>query len=542
MSGHSVASISIATLVSRMLGFAKNVFLAMALGTAVLADTYNVANHVPNMIFTVVAGGILGSVFVPQLVKAANRSRRDWELYAGRLLGIVLLLTAAASVLVTLAAPGIVSILAPASWTTTDIRLCVFFAYMCLPQVFFYAAYATLGQILNSRSEFAAMAWAPAVNNLVVILIGVFLLLTGSIDAKDTGSLESELALTLGLGTTAGVALQSLVLFPLVRRMGVKIRVRRGAMGEVGLGPALRLAKWTLLQLCVTQLSLLVIIKLSAAAGADLLPATGIASGFSAYNYAYLILLLPHAVVAAPVATVLLARVSDLIVRSAWADASDWLRKARRNLAFTIAPIAAFMVIGSPSVTIALFGYGNTSILDAWYIGILTSAFAIGLWAMSSRSLMLYACYSIENTRVPFVVVLFGATANVLGAWIAISILPPFWKLIGVVAAFGLGNYLVDVLLRLSLTKSGLYRRKVEWANFGRIILPVVLAVTVAQTVTLALGGSWYLEAPDLNRSNWQVIPELIGVVVGAAAYFAIAEIIGASVFAAFRFGKRPRN
>ena len=112
-----------------------------------------------------------------------------------------------------------------------DVGLANSLAYLLLPQIFFYGIAALFGAILNTKEKFGVPAWAPVANNLVVIGVGIaFFFMSGA--ANGTGAALSQLTrgqlLFLGIGTTAGIVLQALVMVPALLRSGFRFRWRWG--------------------------------------------------------------------------------------------------------------------------------------------------------------------------------------------------------------------------------------------------------------------------------------------------------------------------
>ncbi|TKW71093.1 MAG: murein biosynthesis integral membrane protein MurJ, partial [Bradyrhizobium icense] len=166
--------------VSRLLGFLRAVVLALALGaTASAADAFSTANTVPNNLYLLIAGGVLNAVLVPQVVRAAKRPDGG-EDYVNRVVTAAVVAFALVSVVLVAAAPLVVS--AFANDFSGPLRsLTIAFALWCLPQVFFYALYTLLGQLLNARGSFGPYMWAPVVNNVVALAgLGVFVAVFGT--------------------------------------------------------------------------------------------------------------------------------------------------------------------------------------------------------------------------------------------------------------------------------------------------------------------------------------------------------------------------
>jgi putative peptidoglycan lipid II flippase len=156
------------TVASRILGFVRAVLLALTIGvTTDAADAFGVANQLPNNVYAIIAGGVLNAVLVPQIVKA--RTHLDGgQSYIDRLVTLIIVVFASATVLTTAAAPFLVSLYTQ-GWSGDQLALATAFAYWCLPQLFFYGLYSLLGEVLNARSAFGPFMWAPVLNNIVAI-------------------------------------------------------------------------------------------------------------------------------------------------------------------------------------------------------------------------------------------------------------------------------------------------------------------------------------------------------------------------------------
>ena len=156
------------TLVSRVLGLVRQTMTIAVVGIAgLVGDAWNAANTLPNLFHLILAGGVLNAVIVPQIAKAARRD--DGEVYVNRLLTLAMTIMGVATLLLTLAAPLLVRLVVSSGWSDDARGLAIAFAFICLPQMFFYGLYTLLGQVLNAHSRFGAYMWAPAVANVVAI-------------------------------------------------------------------------------------------------------------------------------------------------------------------------------------------------------------------------------------------------------------------------------------------------------------------------------------------------------------------------------------
>ena len=173
--GAATAIIASGTIVSRILGFISGVVAAQTIDTVGTgADTFALANQLPNNIAILLAAGLFNAVFVPAIVRAGLHDDGGAR-FINRLVTLGIVVFLGVGVISTLAAPLLVSLyaeLGPAGergFSDADIALATAFAYWCLPQVLFYALYSLLGEVLNARGVYGPFSWAPAINNIVAI-------------------------------------------------------------------------------------------------------------------------------------------------------------------------------------------------------------------------------------------------------------------------------------------------------------------------------------------------------------------------------------
>ncbi|MEO8322927.1 MAG: lipid II flippase MurJ, partial [Actinomycetota bacterium] len=191
--------ITLATAVSRITGFIRVIVVAAAMGTTFLANTYQTANTAPNLIFELVAAGVLTSIFVPTFVEylVKGEEKEGWDA-ADALTSVALAGLVVIAALMALAAPLIMRVLTigvdDAALRDGEVRLGATFLRLFAPQVIFYGAGMIMTGALHARRRFALAAVAPIFNNVVVI--GAYLLYTSmrgskvpSVDGIGTGEI-----------------------------------------------------------------------------------------------------------------------------------------------------------------------------------------------------------------------------------------------------------------------------------------------------------------------------------------------------------------
>lgn len=384
----ATGSMAVATLVSRITGFVRQLALAAVLGLLVVNDSYTVANTLPNMLYEILLGGVLTSVVVPLLVRAAKEDADQGEAYAQRLMTVVVVTLGAATALAVLAAPLLAWLFLGDSRNANP-ALATVFAYLLLPQILFYGLSGLFGAILNARSVFNPPAWAPVLNNVVVLLtLVVYTLVPGQISLDPVRMGEPKL-LVLGLGTTAGIVAQALVQVPSLRRAGFRFGWRWG--WDPRLTQAGGMAAWFVLYVVVGQLGYLVTTRAAA---------QGEPGGIVIYSLVWLLLQLPFGVLGYSLLTAIMPRMSRA---AADGDARAVVRDLSlggRYLAVLLIPISVVLTLAGEQVGVALFSLGKAS-SNAERLGAALAVSAFGLLPYAVTMLQLRVFYALADARTP---------------------------------------------------------------------------------------------------------------------------------------------
>ncbi|HZF92533.1 MAG TPA: murein biosynthesis integral membrane protein MurJ [Streptomyces sp.] len=415
------------SLVSRATGFARSAVVAAALGTiGPTADGYAVGNALPTIVYMLLLGGALNAVFVPELVKAAKEHADGGAAFTDRLVTVCVLALLALTAAAVWAAPAIVD--AYTGYGGEQAAMTTAFARYCLPQIFFLGLFTLLGQVLNARGRFGAMMWAPVLNNVVVMTVfGLYLAL--ALGGGDTLT-AAETAL-LGWGTTAGIAVQALALVPALRAAGFRWRPRFDWRGS-GLTRPLRSAGWLVLLVLANQAAYWVTTRLATTAGLDGGP------GYSAYNNAYALWVVPHGIITVSLVTALLPRMSAAAADSDTAALRRDVSHALRASAAAVVPAACMLFALAQPVMALVFGYGRTSAGDTAAMAAILMAFAPGLVAMSGQYVLSRTFYALSDTRTPFLLNLVIVAVNAGLSTAAAQLLPARWAVTGMAAAYSL--------------------------------------------------------------------------------------------------------
>jgi putative peptidoglycan lipid II flippase len=483
---------ALGTIASRGTGMLRTIVIAAAVGSgAQLADAYNIPNAAPNAVYDLLLGGILTSVVVPLLVKAVKDDAAAGEAYAQRLLTLVAVLLGVCTIAAVIAAPLVIDVYG--GFTGPQRTLAITFARYFLPQIFFYGMSALIGAILNTRNRFAAPMWAPVLNNIVLIVTGSMFI---AITHRHVTTLTSGETMLLGIGTTAGVVLQTVALWPSLRASGFRFRPRFDWRGT-GLGAAAKLGGWVLVYVVMNQIGFAVVTQLGSAAGAAARQHNvGHGDTFSAYSYAYQLFQLPYAIVAVSVITALLPRMSGHAVEGRISSLRSDLSTGLRTTAVAVVPATIALIALAPQMSAVVFRHHNISVADARYIAWVIAAFAIGLVPFCIFQLLLRGFYALQDTKTPALINIVATLANIALDLVLYATLPIGDRAVGLALGFSASYWVAAALTARALSKRlhGLDGRRVlrTYIRLGvASILAGAIAFGLARLCTTVLGNGF---------------------------------------------------
>lgn len=485
--GRASAVIASGTLVSRALGFVNATVLVWVIGVQnPAANAFSVANTLPTNIYALIAGGLTSAVIVPQIVRA-TRHPDGGQAFVSRLITLTVTVLLAISVLVTLGAPLLIALYTTDAATgalgASGLALAVVFAYWCLPQVFFYALYAVLGEVLNARGVFGPFTWAPVANN--VVMIGSLVTFAGiwGVDPahRDPAGWSTEQIAVLAGGATLGIIVQALVLVVFWPRTGLRFRPDFRWRG-VGLGATGRAAGWTFGMVVITQLTIVVQVNVASLAGPN-------DPSIAALNLAWLLFMLPHSILALSVST-------PYFTRMAAHAAAGELGDFRTDLSSSLRTILLLVVGGGAAVAAAaipLAAFFDTDPATVAGISSVLLAYLVGLVPFSAMFVLQRAFFALADTRTPFFIQLVqGATAVAALVVVALVVAPERPDAVGVAVAActSLASIVQVIVLAVVL------RRRLAgidgWRVLGRLglfLVAATVAIAAGAGVLALLGG-----------------------------------------------------
>lgn len=473
----SSALISVGVLLSRLTGLARTVVLIDVLGTGALADVYTFANNVPNLVYELLAGGVLSAVLLPLFVDLTRREDRDG---VSAVVSVAVGGLAAITVAGVLAAPLLASAIASLSGGGEQAAQQAIFVVLLrwfVPQVFFYGVIAVAAALLAARRHFAAAAFAPVLNNLVVIATYALAsrVAGAELDAIPLEAVQGQrwTLLVLGLGTTLGVVANAAVLLPSVHRarIGLRLKVDRHhqALQQLKVAGKAALGYVLVSQIGVTITSLL----------ANRFKQPG---GYAAWTYANLVFYVVYALLVVSITTTLgpeLAYAAQ--VGDQRALRREWLR-GLRFIVLLVAPTAALlMVVARPLwELLPLRGDVDTTVtIFRWFM--------FGLLPFSIIQHVVRAFYALADTRPPFRV---AVVQNILVVGMGL-VASPILGVAGLAAAYGVGYWITAVIA------FGWFAHRLGTFRYSEVTIVVRLmlaalqmaVVVVATEELLAWGG-----------------------------------------------------
>src|SRR5881394_2321121 len=495
----ALATVSSLTMVSRVLGYARDFVIARAFGAGLYTDAFFVAFRIPNLLRRLFAEGAFSQAFVPVLAEQKNKTSPD-EVRSlidrtATLLFLALVVTALlgmaiAPLVVYVSAPGFAS--DPAKFDLTVRMLRITFPYIA-----FISLVAFSAGVLNTWNHFSVPAITPALLNVSFIVAALFF-----------AKYFDPPVVALAWAVFAGGVLQLALQVPYLSRMGLLPRWRLN-LSHPGVRRILKLMAPAAFGVSISQVSLLI----------NTIFASFLVSGSVSWlYYADRLMEFPAGVLGVALGTILLPSLSKY---HADADHPEYSRLLDWGLRVTVllaVPAAAALAVMALPLIAALFHYGRFTPEDAWMTRQAVVAYSIGLIGMILVKILAPGFYARQNIRTP---VKIGIVTLVLTQLMNLAFIGPL-KHAGLALAIGLGACLNAALLYRGLRKVGIYAPQPGWPVF---VLKVAASVGFMAIVLFSTMGeaSWWLLADARYK-----LPALLGLVaLGMVSYGASLALLG---------------
>jgi putative peptidoglycan lipid II flippase len=494
---------TLGTGVSRITGFVRTAALAAVLGLTAksMADAFNLANITPNIIYDLILGGVLSSLFIPVFVEYLEKKTEDEAWYvANSVFNITIVLLTVMTVALCLAAPYVIkaqTFLAQSRYrmNADAIFLLRFFIF----EVIFYGFCAIWTGILNSYKHFTAPAFAPIANNIIVIgAVAIYYYYPNRY--------------VLAIGATLGVVAMALMLLPWVRRTGFRYKpiwdLRHPGVRKIG-----RLAGPVIIYVLINQVGLWVVNIL----------AIQVSGGLSAFQYGYILFQLPYGIIAVSIITALFPTLSEQSVRSEKDRIIGSTSLGIRTTGFVLIPASVGMAILSTPIVQLLFQHLNFKERDTNMLASVLLYFVLGLFFFAVFMLVLKVFYSMQDTKTPMIV-----AAVIIGINIAVDFLYfySFKTNVMKVSGLALGNstayFLGAIVVWIVL-----------WRRLGSIDGPRVARSLVKICVaSVLMGAACWATALLIEKTvgvggfGGQLLQVTASILVSVVVYLAVAHVL----------------
>lgn len=492
--------VGLATLLSRVFGFIRDMVVAGFFGAGPATDAFFVAFRIPNLLRRLFAEGSLTIAFIPVFTGYLKRSKKEAVEFASiafTLLSIILALVSVAGIVLS---PWIVKIMAPGFADAPDTyALTVFLTRLMFPYIFFISLVALCMGILNSFRHFAAPALAPVILNICIIA-AAFLL-------KDC---FRDPILSLAVGVMAGGVLQLAMQFPFLLKVGARLRpnfhFNHPGIKRIGI-----LMLPAVFGAAVYQASIFISTIL-----ASLLPEGSV----SYLYYADRVVQLPLGVFAIAVGTASLPSFSEQVAGGDYTELKRTIAFSLRLILFvTIPAMVALIVLRVPIMSV-LFQRGKFDAASTVLTAQALLYYAVGLWAFSCIRVIVSAFYALQDTRTPVKIAVVALLINVI---ISIALMFPM-KHAGLALATSIASAVNVVILAVILKrKVGVFLEKRFWTSvFKTMLASGVMGLSIL-VVNHTLG--WSSEGDFGERMLFLTV----AVAVGLAVFALSSLILGSS-------------
>lgn len=485
----STGSMAIATLISRLTGFLRNLLIGAALGPAI-SSAFNSANTLPNLITEIVLGAVLTSLVVPVLVRAEKEDPDKGARFFRQLFTISLTVLVVIATLAVLAAP-ILTRMSLADGGEVNVFLATNFAILLLPQILFYGLFALFMAVLNTKGVFKPGAWAPVAHNVIAIavLLLYWVVPGANLDAyanpMDPPTLTHPGILLLGIGTTLGVVAQFAIMIPPMRRAGIDMRPLWGIDDRLkefaGMGVAI------VVYVAISQAGYMITNRWASIADA---------AAPNIYQQSWLLLQVPYGIVGVTLLTAMMPQLSRNAADNNTKAVVNDLTTSTKLTFIALLPVIVFMTAFGRQIANALFAYGKFPPETADILGRTLSYSAFTLVPYALVMLHLRVFYAREQAWTPTAIILAITSVKVGFSWLALQNAPSKETVVQLLGAanglgFVAGAIIGAMLLKRSLgsLQAGAVLHSAAW-----IVGAAMVGVAVAMPVDWLLSVTGVLD------------------------------------------------
>jgi len=497
----STSTFGFFTLISRILGYVRDILIAIFLGTSLLADAFFVAFRLPNTFRRLFAEGTFNAAFIPSYAGELAKNKINADNFAKNVFNLLFIILLFFVLLAEIFMPQLIFLIAPGFYKDPEkLKLAVDLSRITFPFLFFICLASFFGAILNSYNKFAAAAAAPIILNVILI---------GSLFFSQWLNISDVLVLSYAV-SLAGF-LQLIILLFFVRKnfkpiLDIKIKIDKQVKFFFSkLLPSIFSSG-------VTQINILV----------GTIIASFQAGAVSYLYYADRVYQINLAVAGIAVGTVMLPELSKHVKKNNFDKITDLQNRALELCLFLSIPAATALVLASEQIITSLFGYGSFNNESVINTAIALTFFAFGVPAFSILKIFSNYFFARNDTKTPFYLSVISVILNIL---ISVSLFRKFGFII-IPIATSISSWVNVFFHFYFIRKRNLYNfDKIFIYKFPRIILSVVVMGII---LYLLLG--FFSDKFEYNES-WKFIYLFIIVIISLFSYFIISNFSGAFKF-----------
>jgi len=497
----STSTFGFFTLISRILGYVRDILIAIFLGTSLFADAFFVAFRLPNTFRRLFAEGTFNAAFIPSYAGALAKNKTEADSFAKNVFNLLFIILLIFVLVAEIFMPQLIFLIAPGFYNEPEkLKLAVELSRITFPFLFFICLASFFGAILNSYNKFAAAAAAPIILNVVLI---------GSLFFSKWFNTSDVLILSYAV-SLAGF-LQLLLLLFFVRNnfkpiLSIKVKIdKKIKFFFQKLLPSIFSSG-------VTQINILV----------GTIIASFQAGAVSYLYYADRVYQMNLAVAGIAVGTVMLPELSKHVKNNNLEQINNLQNRALELCLFLSVPAAVALILASEQIITSLFGYGSFDNLSVTNTAIALTFFAFGVPAFSILKIFSNLFFARNDTKTPFYLSVVSVSLNIV---ISVSLFNKLGFVI-IPIATSISSWINVFMHYYFIKKRDLYTFDSKFIyKFPRMILSVVVMGLI---LYLLLG--FFSDKFDYNES-WKFIYLFIIVIISLISYFLISNISGAFKF-----------
>ena len=497
----STSTFSFFTLISRILGYVRDILIAIFLGTSLFADAFFVAFRLPNTFRRLFAEGTFNAAFIPSYAGELAQNKEHADHFARNVFNLLFIILLFFVLVAEIFMPQLIYLIAPGFYKDPEkLDLAIDLSRITFPFLLFVCLASFFSAILNSYNKFAVAAAAPIVLNIILI---------GSLFISQWLNISE--VLTLSYAVSFSGFLQLLILLFFVRKnfkpiLSIKIKI------DAKVKFFFQKLIPSIFSSGVTQINILV----------GTIIASFQAGAVSYLYYADRIYQINLAVAGIAVGTVMLPNLSKYIKNGNNDQALNLQNRAIELCLFLSIPGAIALILASEEITTSLFGYGSFNIESVNNTAVAITFFAFGVPAFSILKIFSNLFFARNDTKLPFYLSIVSVILNIL---ISVSLFSRVGFVI-IPIATSISSWINVLLYFYFIRKRNLHNFDSKFIyRFPRMILSVVVMGII---LYLLLG--FFSDKFDYNES-WKFIYLFTIVVMSLLSYFLISNFSGAFKF-----------